>query len=84
MNQVKRYLGIVWIVLAPVILYLLISNAVQHIDTTKSDQVSNPVIWIIIISIFTPIVVGLLIFGWYAVKGEYDHLPESSDDFDNQ
>ncbi|MEY2639633.1 MAG: hypothetical protein RIR90_1115, partial [Bacteroidota bacterium] len=28
--------------------------------------------WIIIITIFTPIAIGLVIFGYYAMKGEYD------------
>ncbi|WP_439554804.1 DUF6814 family protein [Dyadobacter sp.] len=34
--------------------------------------------WFIIILIFIPICAGLVIFGYYAWKGEYDHLPESS------
>ena len=28
----------------------------------------------------SPIVIGLMIFGYYAVKGEYDKLPESSEE----
>src|SRR5207253_8572292 len=59
-----------------VIIYLLISNAIEHIDTKKNEQINNPVIWIIIIAIFTPVAIGLMIFGWYATKNEYDHLPE--------
>jgi len=82
MNAIKKYLGILWILLAPVVIYFLVTNAIEHIDTKKSDQINNPVIWIIIIAIFTPVAVGLLIFGWYALKGEYDHLPESSTDID--
>ena len=78
MNTIKKYLGVIWIVLAPVVIYFLVSNAIEHIDTKKTAQINNPVIWIIIIAIFTPIAIGLLIFGWYALKGEYDHLPESS------
>jgi hypothetical protein len=34
--------------------------------------------WVIILLIFTPICVGFFIFGTYASKGEYDHLPASS------
>ena len=78
MNTIKRYLGIIWVLLAPAVIYFLVKSAVEHIDTKKTDQINNPVIWIIIIAIFTPIAVGLLIFGLYALKGEYDHLPESS------
>ena len=69
-------------VLAPVVIYFLVSNAIEHIDTKKSDQINNPVIWIIILVIFTPIAIGLMIFGWYALKGEYEHLPENSKEFD--
>jgi hypothetical protein len=28
--------------------------------------------------VFIPIAFGLLLFGWFAWKGEYDRLPESS------
>lgn len=83
MNAIKKYLGIIWIVLAPVVIYFLVSSAIEHIDTKKSAQINNPVIWIIIIAIFTPVAIGLLIFGWYALKGEYDHLPENSRDIDS-
>ena len=78
MNYIKKYLGIVWLLLGPVVIYFLVSSAIEHIDSRKSDQISNPVIWIIIIVIFTPIAIGLMIFGWYTLKGEFDHLPESS------
>ena len=78
MNALKKYLGIIWVLLAPLVIYFLVSNAIEHIDTRKTDQINNPVIWIIIIVIFAPIALGLFIFGLYALKGEYDHLPESS------
>jgi len=84
MNAIKKYLGIIWIVLAPAVIYFLISSAIQHIDTKKTDQINNPVIWIIIIAIFTPIAIGLMIFGWYAIKGEYGHLPESSAELESR
>ena len=78
MNSIKKYLGIIWLILAPLIFYFLVSGAIENIDTEGKKDINNPVIWIIIISIFTPIAIGLMIFGWYALKGEYDHLPESS------
>jgi hypothetical protein len=82
MNNVKRILGIIWLLLAPVVIYFLIAGAIEHIDTSGKKDINNPVIWIIIITIFTPIAIGLMIFGWYAFKGEYDHLPGSSADID--
>ena len=78
MNALKKYLGFVWFLLGPAMIFLLIYGAVLNIDTAGKKDINNPVIWIIIIAIFTPIAIGLMIFGWYAFKGEYDHLPEDS------
>lgn len=77
MNTVKKILGLVWMVIAPVIIYFLIMGAIHNIGEGTKD-INKPIPWIIIISIFTPIAVGLMIFGYYALKGEYDKLPESS------
>lgn len=73
-------MGLVWIVLAPIIVYFLVSSAIQNISSGGTKDINQPVPWIIIISIFTPIAIGLMIFGYYALKGEYDHLPESSEE----
>jgi hypothetical protein len=78
MNAVKKILGIIWLLLAPVVIYFLVSGAIAHIDPAGKKDINNPIIWVIIIAIFTPIAIGLMIFGWYAFRGEYDHLPESS------
>ena len=80
MNAFKRYFGLLFLLLAPLVIYELISGAVANIDTAGKKDINNPVIWIIIIAIFTPIAIGLVIFGWYAFRGEYDHLPESSEE----
>jgi hypothetical protein len=78
MNTIKRFLGIIWLLLAPVVIYFLVSGAITHIDPVGKKDINNPVIWVIIIAIFTPIAIGLMIFGWYAFRGEYDRLPEKS------
>jgi hypothetical protein len=80
MNSIKKYLGLVWLLLAPVVIYFLVAGAITHIDPNGKKDINNPVIWVIIIAIFTPIAVGLMIFGWYAFRGEYDHLPEKSEE----
>ena len=82
MNTIKKYLGLIWIVLAPAIIYILVNGAVIHIDPLGKKDINNPIIWIIIITIFTPIAIGLMIFGWYAFKNEYEHLPESSEELE--
>jgi len=70
MNQIKRYLGIVWMLLGPSAILFLIYEAIQKIAAKPVQDVYLP--WIIIITIFTPIAIGLVIFGWYAFRGEYD------------
>ena len=79
MNTIKRIIGLLWMVIAPAIIYFLIMGAVHNIGEGIKD-INKPIPWIIIITIFTPIAIGLMIFGWYALKGEYDKLPESSEE----
>ena len=58
--------------LGPVVIIVLIKSAIDNIDPAGANDINKPVPWIIVISIFAPIAVGLVIFGWYAWKGEYD------------
>jgi cytochrome bd-type quinol oxidase subunit 2 len=78
MNAFKRYFGLLFLFIAPFVFYELVNGALDNIDAAGKKDINNPVIWIIIITIFIPIAVGLVIFGWYAFRGEYDHLPKSS------
>jgi uncharacterized membrane protein YkvI len=80
MNQLKRMMGIVWMVIAPLVIYFLVMGAIHNISSTGTKDINRPIPWIIIISIFTPIAVGLMVFGYYSLKGEYDKLPESSEE----
>ena len=73
-------MGYAWILIAPLSMFMLIAGAIQNVSSTGTKDIHNPVPWIIIISIFTPIAIGLMIFGFYALKGEYDKLPASSED----
>ncbi len=83
MSAIKKYFGLLLLLIAPFVIYELVNGALTHIDTAGKKDINNPVIWIIIITIFTPIAVGLVIFGWYAFRGEYDHLPRKSDELDS-
>ena len=80
MNTVKKLMGFIWMLLAPVVIILLVSGAFNNIHNGGTKDINQPIPWIIIIGIFTPVALGLFIFGYYCVKGEYDHLPESSDE----
>jgi len=84
MNALKKILGIIWLLTGPVVIFFLVSGAIANIDPAGTKDINNPIIWVIIIAIFTPIAIGLMIFGWYAFRGEYDHLPESSGELGNQ
>ena len=81
-NAFKRYFGLLFLFIAPFVIYELIVSAVQHIDSKKSGLINSPANWIVIIAIFIPIAICLVIFGWYAFRGEYDHLPEKSKELD--
>jgi purine-cytosine permease-like protein len=72
MDTVKRFLGVIWMLIGIAAIVLLIAGAVHNIDLHGKADINKPVPWIIIITIFTPISIGLVIFGWYALKGEYD------------
>ena len=71
MDQIKRYLGYLWMLAGIASIILLVYSAAVNINQAKGD-IGKPLPWIIIIVIFTPISIGLVIFGWYAVKGAYD------------
>lgn len=82
MNTLKRILGVVWILLGPVIILFLAMQAMDKINAATEGiaRTNTTLQWSIIIIIFIPICAGLMIFGYYGLKGEYDHLPQSSDE----
>lgn len=71
MNTVRKYLGIVWILLAVAAgYYLIVSQAIPKFESPKPEDRIPAIIYAFIL---TPIIVGgLLIFGYYAITGEYD------------
>ena len=83
MNTVKKLLGYVWMLIAPCIILFLVYEAYDKISKATAVTRSNVILqWVIILLIFTPICVGFFIFGSYASKGEYDHLPAASSEID--
>ena len=76
MNNIKRWLGIVWMLLGPVTIFYLIKTAASEI--AKKPVIDTKIQWAIFVIIFTPIAIGMVIFGYYAFKGEYDRLQENS------
>jgi len=82
MKTLKRFLGLGWIALGPIVMTFLFIQAISKVGLTQTDiERTNAILqWGIIIFIFFPICLGLMIFGFYAFKGEYEKLPESSDE----
>jgi len=78
MNLLKRYAGIIWILMGPLGIYYLIQTALSEI--AKKPVIDTKVQWSVFVVVFIPIAIGMVLFGYYALKGEYDHLPESSDE----
>jgi ABC-type molybdate transport system permease subunit len=82
MNSIKKILGVFWIVLAPSLVIFMIMQAIEKVGKAAEGiaRTNTLLQWSIIIIIFIPICIGLAIFGFYALKGEYAHLPENSDE----
>jgi hypothetical protein len=76
MNMIKRILGVVWILMGPLAIYFLIRTAMHEI--AKKPVIDTKIQWGVFIIVFIPIAIGMIIFGLYALKGEYERLPESS------
>lgn len=70
MNTIKRVLGIVWMILGPLVLFYLIRTASAEI--ARKPVLDTKIQWGVFIGIFIPIAIGLVIFGYYALKGEYE------------
>ncbi len=82
MKTLRKILGIFWIVLGPLAVGLMAWQAWDKISRAEPGmaQTNTALQWGIILLIFIPIAIGLVIFGRYALMGEYDHLPENSEE----
>jgi hypothetical protein len=71
MNQIKKLAGIIWLLLGPTSIYFIV-RAVAHEIATKPG-IDTVIQWGVFVVIFIPIAIGMSIFGFYAIKGEYNH-----------
>ena len=76
MNSIKKIAGVIWILLGPLAVYYLIKTAATEI--AKKPVIDTKIQWGVFVVIFIPIAIGMMIFGYYALVGDYSHLPESS------
>ena len=73
MDTIKRILGVVWIILGLAAgYYLIVSQAIPQFSSSRSEDLVPAIIYTFILM---PIITGgLCIFGWYALRGEYDEV----------
>ena len=75
MGIIKKLIGVLCMILAPVAAYLLTSEGIKKMAAAAPADKTNAVTqWMILILIFMPVMAGLLLFGWYAVKGEFEEI----------
>ena len=76
MSALKKYLGVMWVMLGPASMLLLTWQAWEKINLAKPgiETTNTALQWGIILLIFIPIAIGLVIFGKYALTGEYTQL----------
>jgi len=73
MNSIRKLFGALWIAIGLAAIILLVYAAFTNIGHASGD-IGKPIPWLIIILVFTPIAAGLVIFGWYALKGAYEDV----------
>lgn len=78
--MLKKYLGIVWMLLGPATITFLIATGLTEIE--KKPVLDTKIQWIVFIVVFIPIAIGLMVFGWYAFRGEYERMPADSKELD--
>lgn len=99
MNQLKRALGYLLMLVGPAAMIFMFWQAADKIglvqsqvsaatgdaakELARSTSINTILQWCIIILVFLPIACGMVIFARYAIKGEYDHLPSTSADLEN-
>jgi hypothetical protein len=82
MKNIKKSLGLLWMILGPASILFMFIQAVNKVGLAADgiEKTNTLLQWGIILFIFIPIAAGLVIFGFYAFKGEYDKLPENSEE----
>jgi len=76
MNKIKQVLGVLWMILAVVLVLFMFRQAYLKVSlATAGIMRTNTLLqWIIILLVFIPICIGLFIFGRYALNREFDEL----------
>lgn len=70
MDLFRKYLGVIWILGGLCLAVFLFYKAFSVLGASVVHA-EDYVFWIVIVSIFIPIILGFILFGYYAFKGEY-------------
>ena len=76
MNHLKKWLGLIWMLAGPLAIFFLARTAWHEIE--KKPVIDTKIQWGVFVAVFIPIAIGFVVFGYFAWKGEYEHLPEDS------
>lgn len=75
MNILKRIVGVLCMLLAPVAAYVLTNEGLKKIAAAEPAERTNAITqWSILIIIFLPVMAGLFVFGRYAFNREFEDV----------
>ncbi|MBC7745500.1 MAG: hypothetical protein H7096_10385 [Flavobacterium sp.] len=72
MDLLRKIFGLIWMITAVFLAILLPYLALGKFRAETVTQ-EDYVFWIIIITIFIPIIIGFMLFGFYAFNGNYNN-----------
>lgn len=76
MKALRRLLSIATIVLAPVLIVFMLTQAYGSISAAPPGitTINASLQWGIILLVFIPVSLSLILFGYYGLKGEYENV----------
>ena len=69
MNQLRKWMGLIWMLMGPLSMLYLIKTALHQIGAHPVTD--TKIQWAVFGIVFIPIALGLCIVGWDAWKDEY-------------
>lgn len=75
MNAIKKLTGVISIVACFWAIWFLWSRAGAELSAATVTP-DKKIFWYTILPVYTPLMLGLGLFGWWALKGEYDRMVE--------
>ena len=70
MKALKKYLGIIWMAIGPLTIYYLVKMSLSEI--AAKPVMDTKIQWGVFVLIFIPIAIGMVLFGYYVLTGEYE------------